>query len=294
MRWRHGENIDISLLRAFTAVAETGGMTNAARQLNLTQAAISQQVKRLEETFGARLFERDRRGLTLTPSGERLVAHARRLLRSNDEVWTVMTKPEFTGEVRPGHAVRYRARLRSPVLKRFDRAWPRVRVFLVCDTSGRLLDKLGRREVDLAITVGMSGSRGGEALVEDPLVWVGAKGGQAFERRPLPISTGDETCPHRPVALQALADAGLDWRSVCEVSSFEPICAMVEADIAVAPLLTSTVPDTLQILGESSGLPRLPGFTINLHLPKAGRLDVAEELARHIRGQLGDRLKRAA
>ena len=37
-------NIDISLLRAFTAVAETGGMTNAARQLNLTQAAISQQV----------------------------------------------------------------------------------------------------------------------------------------------------------------------------------------------------------------------------------------------------------
>ena len=45
-------NIDTSLLRAFVAVAETGGMTSAARLVNLTQAAVSQQVKRLEDTFG--------------------------------------------------------------------------------------------------------------------------------------------------------------------------------------------------------------------------------------------------
>ena len=45
-------NIDTSLLRAFVAVAETGGVTSAARLVNLTQAAVSQQVKRLEDTFG--------------------------------------------------------------------------------------------------------------------------------------------------------------------------------------------------------------------------------------------------
>jgi DNA-binding transcriptional LysR family regulator len=60
-------NIDTALLRAFLAVAETGGMTSAARLLNLTQAAVSQQVKRLEDAFGRQLFERDRRGLRLTP-----------------------------------------------------------------------------------------------------------------------------------------------------------------------------------------------------------------------------------
>ena len=65
-------NIDTSLLRAFVAAAETGGMTSAARLVGLTQAAVSQQVKRLEDAFGRRLFERDRRGLRLTPSGERL------------------------------------------------------------------------------------------------------------------------------------------------------------------------------------------------------------------------------
>ncbi|MGE0501731.1 MAG: LysR family transcriptional regulator [Rhizobiaceae bacterium] len=287
-------NIDIALLRAFAAVADSGGMTSAARLLNLTQAAVSQQVKRLEETFGSRLFEREPKGLRLTVSGERLIAHARRMLRSNDEVWAAVNAPEFAGEVRlgmPSDIVRPYGAL---VLKSFDRTWPRVRVSLVCDTSGRLLERLDRRDIDLAMTVGRTCEPHGEPLLTEPLVWVGARNGTAFERNPLPISTGDDTCPHRPVALHALAEAGRDWRSVCEVSSFEPICATIEADIAVAPLLASTVPDNLQILGERSGLPCLPGFSINLYLPRAGATDIAIELARHIRDELTSKVQRAA
>ena len=51
-------NIDVGLLRAFVAVAETGSVTRAAHLLNLTQAAVSQQFKRLEELFGVELFDR--------------------------------------------------------------------------------------------------------------------------------------------------------------------------------------------------------------------------------------------
>ena len=51
-------DIDIALLRAFVAVVETGSVTEAAGLLNLTQAAVSQQLKRLEELFGAEFFER--------------------------------------------------------------------------------------------------------------------------------------------------------------------------------------------------------------------------------------------
>jgi len=79
-------NIDIALLRAFDAVVQAGSVTGASRLLNLTQAAVSLQLKRLEETFGCRLIERDRNGVRLTPQGERLIAQARRLLRGNDEV----------------------------------------------------------------------------------------------------------------------------------------------------------------------------------------------------------------
>jgi DNA-binding transcriptional LysR family regulator len=285
-------NLDLSLLRAFRAVAETGGMTSASRVLNLTQAAVSLQVKRLEETLGCQLFERDRRGLRLSGHGERLVAHADRLLRNNDEVWALMSAPAFEGEVRlgmPSDIVRPYA---PPVLRRFEQAWPRVRVSLVCDTSGRLLEKLDRGEIDLAMTVQTSCGPHGESLLSSPLVWVGAANGHAFERNPLPISTGDETCPHRPVALKALSDAGIDWRSVCEASSFEPICATIQADTAVAPLLVSTVPDGLQII--NSRLPRLPSFSINLYQPRTGPSDIAAELARHIRDQLATRARRAA
>src|SRR6516164_841127 len=91
---RHGypevrlrRDIDIGLLRAFVAVVATGGVTTAASLLNLTQAAVSQQLKRLEELFGTELFERHHRRLALRPNGERLLAHAHRLIALNDEVF---------------------------------------------------------------------------------------------------------------------------------------------------------------------------------------------------------------
>jgi hypothetical protein len=60
------------------------------------------------------------------------------------------------------------------------------------------------------------------------------------------------------------------------------------------PLLASTVPDTLKVLGAGDGLPPLPTFHINLYLPQVGASDIALELARHIREQFAARYRRAA
>ena len=287
-------NIDTALLRAFVAAAETGGMTSAARLVNLTQAAVSQQVKRLEETFGRQLFERDRRGLRLTPSGERLLVRARRLLALNDEVWALMTAPDFTGEVRLGVPHDIVGPYMPPVLKSFDQAWPGVRVSLDCRTSVNLLRALERREVDLILTTERACAPHGETLLPDPLVWVGARDGRAWRRDPLPVSIGGEDCAFRPFAIEALNHAGRDWRPVCEISNMLAECAAVEADLAVVPLLASTVPETLTILGAGDGLPPLPMFQINLYLPQVGASDIAVELARHIRAQFAARYRRAA
>ena len=73
-------NLDTGLVRTFVAVADKASMTAAANALHLTQGAVSQQVKRLEEALGCGLFERDRRGLRLTPHGERLFGQARKLI----------------------------------------------------------------------------------------------------------------------------------------------------------------------------------------------------------------------
>jgi DNA-binding transcriptional LysR family regulator len=285
-------NIDTSLLRAFVAAAETGGMTTAARLVNLTQAAVSQQVKRLEEMFGRQLFERDRRGLRLTASGERLLVRAQRLLALNDEVWALMTAPNFKGEVRLGVPHDIVGPYMPPVLRSFGQAWPGVRVSLVCSTTPKLLRALARREVDMTLTTECDGN--GETLLPDRLVWVGARDGRAYKRDPLPVSIGDEDCAFRPVVIKALNDAGRDWRPVCEVSNMESLCATVEADLAVVPLLASTVPNLLEVLSFGAGLPPLPTFHINLHLPRIGPSDVALELSRHIREQFAARYRRAA
>ena len=77
-------NLDTSLVRAFVSVAESGSMTASAHALHLTQAAVSQQIKRLEESLVCELFERDRRGMRLTNEGERLFGKAKRLLSRGD------------------------------------------------------------------------------------------------------------------------------------------------------------------------------------------------------------------
>src|SRR5262245_51300393 len=183
-------DIDISLLRAFAAVAETGGVTSAARLLNLTQAAVSQQIKRLEDFFALGLFDREQRRLALTPTGERLLAYAQRILALNDEIWGVMTSPDHEGEVRFGVPHDIVTPFVPPILKTFNQCWPRVRVTLVCQATLKLLRLLDNREIDLTLTTEKDPGEGGDLLMPDQLLWVGARGGEAHKRRPLPVSFG--------------------------------------------------------------------------------------------------------
>ena len=287
-------NLDTSLVRAFVAVAESGSMTASAHTLHLTQAAISQQVKRLEEAFACELFERDRRGLRLTNDGERLFGKAKRLLALNDEIWADMTTPYFKGEVRLGVPYDLVGNYLPPILKRYATANPQVEVTLSCRTSPQLIGALDNGDLDVAIVEEPAGRTKGECLGTDRLVWVGAKGGDAYRKRPLPISIHDDTCAFRPVIFEALRSSNLQWRTVTEIGHAEAISATVQTDLAVAALLASTVPPGLEVLPPGAGLPPLPNFGINLHLPRAGATPMAEALATCIRDGFCGRQRQAA
>ena len=92
-------NLDITTLRSFVAVADSGGVTRAAGFLHLTQSAVSMQLKRLEELLGLELLDRSGRTIALTASGEQLLAYARRMVALNDEVIGRLTDQAFEGEV---------------------------------------------------------------------------------------------------------------------------------------------------------------------------------------------------
>lgn len=282
-------DIDVGLLRAFVAVVETGSVTEAASLLNLTQAAVSQQLKRLEELFGAELFERHHKRLVLQPNGERLIAHAERLIGLNDEVWDAMSAPAYEGEVCLGVPTDIVGTFIPPILKRFDKAWPRVRVTLKCSTTPLLLEALRQGEVDLTLTTEQVCRAHGETLLGDDLVWAGAVNGSAHRRNPLPVSLGRETCEFRPSVLKALRGAGRDWRPVCD-SGMDALKASLEADVAVGPFLRRTIPGYLRAVDDDK-LPPLPRFLINMYLPVARQGEIAVELARHIRQEFAQRFR---
>ncbi|MDX2155241.1 MAG: LysR family transcriptional regulator [Hyphomicrobiaceae bacterium] len=283
-------DLDLALLRAFLAVVETGGVTSAARLLNRTQAAVSLQIKRLEEALGVLLFERGHKRLTLAPAGEQLIGYAQRLVAMNDEAVDNMTTPSFEGEVRLGLPVDLIVTYAAPILRRFNERWPAVRVSLVASNSHELVGALERGEIDLAITTDLeAGGRGVETLARDDLVWVGQSGGSAHRRAPLPLAIGGRSCRFRPVVLDALRRAGIDWRVVLEVANQDAVNATIAAGISVAVMLRETVPQGLEVLPAGLGLPDLPTFAINLRLPPAGAGELTEEMARHIRAELAAR-----
>jgi DNA-binding transcriptional LysR family regulator len=284
-------DIDIALLRAFVGVVETGSVTAAAALLNLTQAAVSQQLKRLEELFGTDLFERHHKRLSLKPSGERLMAHAQKLIALNDEVWGTMSAPAYEGEVRLGVPHDIVGPYMPPILKRFDKAWPRVRVSLECTTTRALIEMLQQGRVDLTLTTEQHCGANGEILMEDDLVWTGAANGTAHRRDPLPLSIGGATCEFRASLLKAVRDCGRDWRPVCEVSNMEALFASISADLSVGAFLRGTIPHYLQEVPDPS-LPRMPKFLINMYLPPARQNEIAVELARTIRQEFATRFRR--
>ena len=275
-------NVDTTIVRAFVTVAETGSVTRAAQLLNLTQGAVSQQIGRLEQLSDNALFIRQGRNLALAPEGEAVLAAARHYLAANDELAAALQLPVFRGEVRFGAPYDIIGSYAPAILRRFAKLYPAVRVTLVCKDSLPLLDGLKAGDIDLVLTTEIGCGKGGETLRRDRLVWVGARGGEAHRRDPLPLSLGAETCIFRPVAVAALRKQRRDWQLVCEVSNMEPVRATLEADLAIAPLLRHSVPESLEVIAMDRRLPQLPKFQINLYGAE-NRSPEVESFADHAR-----------
>jgi DNA-binding transcriptional LysR family regulator len=275
-------DIDVGLLRTFLAVAETGRMTTAARVVNVSQGAVSQQIKRLEALLRVTLFARMADAARLTRDGDRLMPLAHRMIALNDEVTEQMGRLEFAGEVRLGVPHDVVGRLMPPILRSFSREHPGVLITLVSERTAVLRKLLRERSIDLALMTEAGRADRGQHLLTDQLVWVGAKGGEASLRRPLAVALGQNGCAFRASAIRALNAAKIEWRAICQVGSMEPVFATLEADMAVAPFLLRTVPDRLAILANAA-LPKLPSYHINLRLPPAGASVSTLELGRHIR-----------
>ncbi|MEX3925248.1 LysR substrate-binding domain-containing protein [Paraburkholderia sp. BR10936] len=280
-------NLDLDLIRTFVAVADSGSMTVAANLLHMTQGAVSQQVKRLEDVLDCLLFVRKTRKLELSRHGESFLVKARQLLQLNDEIWADMTGRSLRGSLRVGVPYDLVTPL-APAMKAFADAHPQVEISLVCAASPELSEAVHSGRVDISLVEYVESEAEGEVVRIEPLVWVKGCGSDAWQKRPLPLSMVDERCAFRPVVLGALAEEGIAWRTVFESGNIEATAATVRAGLAITTWLASTVPADLETLApQATGLPALPPFAICLRLPATVQ-PAAQEFARHVRESMSN------
>jgi DNA-binding transcriptional LysR family regulator len=257
-------NLDLTALRSFVAVADTGGVTRAAGVLHLTQSAVSMQLKRLEEMLGAQLFDRANRSLHLTADGEYLLSYARRMLALNDEVVTRLTDPGHEGEIVLGvpHDIVYPAI--PDVLRRFNAAYPRMRVNLVSSFTVQLKEMFTQGRAQVILTTEEAPDAGGETLGKLPLVWVGAREGRAWRERPLRLAF-EYRCMFRAPVQESLDAAGIPWEMGVESETTRAVEASISADLAVYAQLQGTCSSHMAEIQHGGALPELPSRCINLY-----------------------------
>lgn len=275
-------NLDLTALRAFVAVADAGGVTKASGFLNLTQSAVSMQLKRLEEAVGVDLLDRTARRIALTGAGEQLLGYARRMLELNDELLGRLTSNEYEGELRIGvpHDIVYPAI--PQVLHRFNAGYPRMKVHLNSSYTSRLKRMFDRGELDVILTTEDKLDPGGETLLERSLVWVGATGGQVWKQRPLRLAF-EHACIFRQAVQQALDAAGISWEMAVESDSTRTVEASISADLAVHACIEGTEPPYVERIPHNGALPDLPMVKINLYQAELARSEPANALSDLIR-----------
>ena len=256
-------DLDLVLLRAFVAVAETGQVTKASQRLHLSQSAVSQQLHRLERLIEIRLFEHLANRIKLTAEGRLFYGLAVKLILLNDEILQEMRRSREAVEIRLGVPHDLVERHVPEILRRFSGQYPKARVKLVSMSSGRLLELLDVGQIDLTLTTEAVSDDEACRLGTDQLVWVGARNARAHLKEPLIVSLGDDGDMFRAAITDVLNQAGVVWQPVTQVGSIGSVMAMLAADMAIAPFLSHAVPSILEVIPEGH-LPALPIFYISL------------------------------
>ncbi|MDT0506935.1 LysR substrate-binding domain-containing protein [Novosphingobium sp. MMS21-SN21R] len=282
-RFMAPRNLDIDLLRCFVTIADTSSFTRAGERLGRTQSAISLQLKRLEEQIGRTLVLRSPRSLSITPDGERLIGHARQILRLHDATVAEMFEPDIAGSVRVGVPEDFATAHLPTVLAAFAQAHPLVELEVTCDLTLNLLERFHAGQFDLALVKRQptQEQQDGVRVWREPLVWVARDRTSAADYTRVPLVVSPEPCVYRKRATEALDAMGRPWRVAYTSTSLAGSLSAVRAGLGITVLPLEMVPSILTAVGPDAGLPPLYDTEIAL-IEAPGLSDTAHLLAQHI------------
>ena len=238
--------MDIRQLKAFVAIAESGTFTAGAARVHVTQAAISMQIRQLENETGARLFVRAPRRVILTEAGEKLLERAYVILREHDAALEEMAAltGAHKGRLRIGSASAMVSADPLPhILRDLRKTHEAVETSVSSGTSESLVQQVLAGELDIAFVSLPVEARGiqTELLSEDSLVAVASprhklanqKVVSAYALAGEKLILGERGGNTRRLIDQFFAQAGVTPKVVMELSRLAAIKRMVEEDMGV-------------------------------------------------------------
>ena len=256
--------LDIDQLQTFVAIVDTGSFTRAAEQVFKTQSAVSMQMRRLEERVGKQLFAKDGRGVRLTGEGEKLLNYARKIMRLNNEAIAAFDDNRLEGTLRIGTPDDYADRYMPEIIGRFAKTHPNVELFIVCEPSIDLAEKMNRGELDIALVTHNPRERISEVVRTEPLCWVSSANHPLSEDAPVPLAVGRRDCLWRQMSCSALDGVGRDYQVLFTSWSSTVVAAAVLAGMAVSVLPESALRPGMRVLNQADGFPALPPVQIGI------------------------------
>ena len=227
-------------LAVFEAVASTLNFGAAARQLDLSQSAVSQAVARLEGRLGIRLFRRTTRRVSLTADGSALRSYAAAMSKIADD-----TRRHFASgarrTVRVGMVEDFALAGLHRLLALLMQEEPSIAITFRTGLSTYLRRLLTEGEVDLVLTKRVPGSTNGQLLFSRALLWVGdcAIGGRDTN---VPIVTYPAPSETRDTIVDALRSAGRLWAVVAESDGITGLSAALQAKLGVGAFAEGLLP----------------------------------------------------
>lgn len=262
-------HLDLNLLYTFKTIVDCNSLSLAAQRLHKTQAAISIQLKKLEEAVGKRLIDRGYHSARLTTDGELLLQYTRKLLALSDEALNTITTEAVYGTVRFGIPDDYAGAFLLPALQQFTHKYPDVRLKIRNDISQNLFSGLENGELDIALVTQRNTDTCGEVLRHDPLLWVAAEEFTIAQGAPVPLALYPHGCGFRKHILDSLSSAQRDYYIAFECTGVTGVNLAVDSGLAIAATTARLIQPNWKIIdADKVGLPKLGAVIVELRVGK--------------------------
>src|ERR1700761_2968762 len=200
------------LLRSFTAIMAAGSFSGAARMLGLRQSTISQHLQKLEAATGRKLLERNTHGLRITPEGEAVLEHARRVLEEYDHLNEFLKDAPLRGRLRFGASEDFVLSALPDVLVAFARRHPEVDMEVPAGLSEDLYRAFDAGALDIIFVKRRSDDSRGQTVWREAVAWTASPGYRLETDAVIPLLLYPAPSVTRRRAISTLENARRAWR----------------------------------------------------------------------------------